>query len=178
MSRVGKLPIELPKGVEVTINGGQVTVKGSLGTLQAKVHETVTVVMEEGKLVLKPINQSKVARSQWGTARTVLNNLVQGVSKGYTRNLELNGVGYKAAVDSNNIITLSLGYSHDVKYALPEGIKVTMEKPTAIAISGASKELVGQVASEIRSFRKPEPYKGKGVKYAEERIRMKEGKKK
>lgn len=178
MSRVGKLPIELPKGVEVTINGADVTVKGSLGTLKTRVHETVTVAMEDGKVVLKPISQTKLARSQWGTARTVLNNLVQGVSKGFTRNLELNGVGYKAAVDGNNILTLSLGYSHDVKYALPEGVKVTLEKPTALAITGASKELVGQVASEIRSFRKPEPYKGKGVKYAEERIRMKEGKKK
>ena len=177
MSRVGQKPIEVPSGVDIAIDGDQVTAKGKLGQLSVPFLEDVSVSFDEGKLTVTPANDSKRARSLWGTTRSRLQALVTGVSEGFTRNLEINGVGYRAAVQGNTL-TLQLGYSHDVEYPIPEGISIACERPTAIAISGADKQKVGQVASEIRAYRPPEPYKGKGIKYAEEIILRKEGKKK
>ena len=177
MSRVGQKPIEVPSGVDIAIDGDQVTAKGKLGQLSVSFLEDVSVSFDEGKLTVTPANDSKRARSLWGTTRSRLQALVTGVSEGFTRNLEINGVGYRAAVQGSTL-TLQLGYSHDVEYPIPEGISIACERPTAIAISGADKQKVGQVASEIRAYRPPEPYKGKGIKYAEETILRKEGKKK
>src|SRR5258706_13871591 len=177
MSRVGKNPIAIPQGVTVDVAGGVATVKGKLGMLQLPVSTHVEVKVEDGKVWVKPLTESKDARMMWGSTRANLRNLVQGVSAGYTRNLEINGVGYRAAVQGKNL-QLQLGFSHDVLYPIPAGIGIVCEKPTMITISGIDKQLVGQVAAEIRGYRPPEPYKGKGVKYAGERIRRKEGKKK
>ncbi len=177
MSRVGKNPVEVPSGVEVAINGAIVSAKGKLGQLAYETTSEVTVGMEDGKIVVKPVDDSKAARAMWGTTRSRIQNLVTGVSEGFTRDLEISGVGYRAAVQGK-ALNLQLGFSHDVKYDIPEGISITCEKPTSISIKGADKQRVGQVAAEIRAFRKPEPYKGKGIKYAEEQILRKEGKKK
>ena len=177
MSRVGQKPIEVPDGVDIAIDGDQVTAKGKLGQLSLSFLEDVSVTFDDGKLSVTPANDSKRARSLWGTTRSRLQALVTGVSEGFTRNLEINGVGYRAAVQGDTL-TMQLGYSHDVEYPIPEGISIACERPTAIAISGADKQRVGQVASEIRAYRPPEPYKGKGIKYAEEQILRKEGKKK
>ncbi len=178
MSRVGKSPVILPAGVNVELKGDTVQVKGPNGTLERRFNSLVSFNVEPKAVVVAPANDSQEARAMWGTARAVLNNMVTGVTKGYTRELELQGVGYRASFDGKSILTLTLGYSHEIKYAIPAGIKIAVEKQTAISISGACKEMVGQIASEIRSFRKPEPYKGKGVRYKGEKIRMKEGKKK
>ncbi len=178
MSRVGKVPVELPQGVEVKTSEGKIVVTGKLGKLETPVNEHVVMQVESGRVVLSPANDTKLARTMWGTVRSILNGMVTGVSSGFTKRLEIQGVGYRSAVDSNNILTLFLGYSHEIKYAIPEGVKVVCEKPTTIVLSGINKQLIGQVASEIRSFRKPEPYKGKGIRYEGEKIRMKEGKKK
>ena len=177
MSRVGKNPVAVPSGVDVKIDGVIVTAKGKLGELSFRATEDVEITSEEGQVWVKPRNDSKRARAMWGTARARISNLVQGVSEGFTRNLEINGVGYRAAVQGQSL-NLQLGFSHDVAYPIPEGIDIKCEKPTAITVSGADKQKVGQVAAEIRGFRPPEPYKGKGVKYAEEVILRKEGKKK
>jgi large subunit ribosomal protein L6 len=177
MSRVGKNPVEVPAGVEVAIKGGLVSAKGKLGALDFQATDDVEISQEDGKVWVKPVNESKKARAMWGTARSRIQNMMVGVSEGYTRELEINGVGYRAAVQGNNL-NLQLGFSHDVIYPIPEGITVKCEKPTSISISGADKQKVGQVAAEIRGYRPPEPYKGKGVKYADEVILRKEGKKK
>ena len=177
MSRVGKNPVEVPSGVEFAVNGRVVSAKGKLGQLQFEATDDVKFELADGKVTVTPVNQSKQARAMWGTARSRVQNMVTGVSDGFTRNLEINGVGYRAAVQGKTL-NLQLGYSHDINFPIPEGISITCSKPTAISISGADKQKVGQVASEIRSFRPPEPYKGKGVKYAEETILRKEGKKK
>ena len=177
MSRVGKNPVEVPAGVEVAIKGGFVSAKGKLGSLDFQATEDVKISQEDGKIWVKPVNDTKKARAMWGTARSCIQNMVQGVSEGFTRELEINGVGYRAAVQGKSL-NLQLGFSHDVAYPIPEGIDIKCEKPTSISISGADKQKVGQVAAEIRSYRPPEPYKGKGVKYAEEVILRKEGKKK
>ena len=177
MSRVGKNPVEVPNGVEVAINGAIVSAKGKLGQLAYETTPEVSVAMEDGKIVVKPVDDSKAARAMWGTTRSRIQNLVTGVSEGFTRNLEISGVGYRAAVQGKSL-NLQLGYSHDINFEIPEGISITCEKPTSISIKGADKQRVGQVAAEIRAFRKPEPYKGKGIKYAEEQILRKEGKKK
>jgi len=177
MSRVGKNPVEVPSGVEVTINGNLVAAKGKLGRLEYKASDEVTLALEDGKVWVRPANQSKRARTMWGTARSRVQNLVSGVNEGFSKQLEINGVGYRALLQDSSLV-LQLGYSHDVIYPVPEGIQIKCEKPTAITISGADKQRVGQVAAEIRSFRKPEPYKGKGIKYADEVILRKEGKKK
>ncbi len=177
MSRVGKNPVDVPAGVEVAISGGLVSAKGKLGALEFQATGDVAITQEEGKIWVKPVNESKKARSMWGTARSRIQNMVTGVSEGFTKNLEINGVGYRAAVQGQ-ALNLQLGFSHDVAYPIPEGITIKCEKPTAISISGADKQKVGQVAAEIRSYRPPEPYKGKGVKYADEVILRKEGKKK
>jgi large subunit ribosomal protein L6 len=177
MSRVGKNPVAIPQGVTVDVAGGVATVKGKLGTLKLPVSSHVEVKVEDGKVWVKPLSESKDARMMWGSTRANLRNLVQGVSAGYTRNLEINGVGYRAAVQGKNL-QLQLGFSHDVLYAIPEGITIKCDKPTSISISGFDKQRVGQVAAEIRGYKRPEPYKGKGIKYDNETVLRKEGKKK
>jgi len=177
MSRVGKNPIEIPGDVQVSIEGAIVTAKGKLGELSHQVSDSVSADLEEGKVLVRPVDDSQAARAMWGTTRSLLQSLVTGVSAGFTKELEINGVGYRAAVQGSTL-SLQLGYSHDVDYPIPEGITITCAKPTAISISGANKQRVGQVAAEIRSFRPPEPYKGKGIKYSDEVILRKEGKKK
>jgi len=177
MSRVGKNPITLPQGVDLSVDGGRVTVKGKLGELVFELSDLVTTSRENGELLVRPANDSKAARAMWGTVRSCLQNMVTGVSQGFTKELEINGVGYRAAVQGNSL-SLQLGYSHDVSYPIPEGIKIVCEKPTSVAISGYDKQKVGQVAAEIRAYRPPEPYKGKGIKYKDEVILRKEGKKK
>lgn len=177
MSRVGKQPVAIPSGVTVTVSGSEVAVKGSKGELKMKLASEVGVEIKDGKAFVTPINKSTRARAMWGTSRNQLNNMVQGVSAGYTTRLEIQGVGFRAAADKN-FLSISLGFSHEIKYAIPAGITIACEKPTSIAISGYDKRLIGQVASEIRALRKPEPYKGKGVRIEGEYVRKKEGKKK
>ena len=177
MSRVGKNPIKIPSDVQVSIHGAILTAKGKQGELSHQLSEAVATSVEEGLLWVRPVDDSKTSRAMWGTTRSILQSLVTGVSKGFTKELEINGVGYRAAVQGGSL-NLQLGYSHDIDYPIPEGIKITCEKPTSIRISGASRQRVGQVAAEIRAFRPPEPYKGKGIKYLEEVILRKEGKKK
>jgi large subunit ribosomal protein L6 len=177
MSRVGKNPVSIPQGVTVDVAGGVATVKGKLGTLKLPITKEVDVSVKDGKVWVKPINESTQSRVLWGTTRANLRNMVEGVSKGYSRALEISGVGYRAAVQGKNL-QLQMGYSHDVLFPIPEGITIKCEKPTAVLISGFDKQKVGQVAAEIRSVRPPEPYKGKGIKYDTETILRKEGKKK
>jgi large subunit ribosomal protein L6 len=177
MSRIGKNAVPLPQGVTATVKDREVKVKGPKGELSLRVVEGIDVTVDKTGVVLKPVETTDKARAQWGLQRTLVNNLVQGVSKGFAQQLEIAGVGYRAAVQGKNL-QLQLGYSHDVVYPIPTGIDIKCEKPTLILVSGIDKQKVGQVAAEIRGFRKPEPYKGKGIKYAEEKIRRKEGKKK
>jgi large subunit ribosomal protein L6 len=177
MSRVGKKPVSVPAGVTATVDGQTVKVKGTKGELSFLVPEEVTVAMENGAVQVNPRDESKTARAKWGMSRSQIANLVEGVSKGFERRLEINGVGYKAAV-AGKVLKLSLGYSHDVDYAIPAGVTITTPKPTEVVVVGIDKQRVGQTAAEIRDFRGPEPYKGKGVKYAGEFIFRKEGKKK
>ena len=177
MSRVGQLPVTVPSGVDVQIAGQSVTAKGKLGQLSLTLVDEVEVAREDDKIWVKPRGDSKRARTMWGTSRSLVNNLVQGVAEGFTIDLEINGVGYRAAVEGKELV-LQLGYSHEVRYPIPEGITIKCERPTAVAVSGADRQKVGQVAAEIRAYRKPEPYKGKGIKYADEMIIRKEGKKK
>jgi large subunit ribosomal protein L6 len=177
MSRIGKNPVAVPDGVSASVDGQTVIAKGPKGELRFVVNEEVMVKMEDGKIAVSPRDDSKDARSKWGMSRTMIRNIVQGVKNGFERKLEINGVGYRAAMQGKNL-QLSLGYSHDVVYQTPEGITIATPKPTEIVISGIDKQQVGQVAAEIREYRRPEPYKGKGIKYAEEVIVRKEGKKK
>ena len=177
MSRIGKKAVAVPSGVTANVEGQTVKVKGPKGALQLVLHDDVTAKLDKGEIKVDPRFETKRARSQWGTARTLVNNLMMGVTKGFEQKLEITGVGYRAAVQGKNL-QLQLGYSHDVIYPIPTGITIATPKPTEITISGADKQLVGQVAAEIRSYRPPEPYKGKGVKYVGEYIFRKEGKKK
>ena len=177
MSRIGKHPVPVPAGVSVTVDGQLVSAKGKLGELSVVLIDDILAKLEDGKVVVTPRSDSRRAKTMWGTARTQVSNLVEGVSKGFTVNLEINGVGYRAAIQGSDLV-LQLGYSHDVRYPIPEGITIKAEKPTAISISGRDRRQVGQVAAEIRGFRKPEPYKGKGIKYDTEVLLRKEGKKK
>ena len=177
MSRIGKKAVTVPSGVTANVEGQIVKVKGPKGALQLVLHDDITVKMDKGAIQVDPRSQTKRARSQWGTARTLVNNLMTGVTKGFEEKLEITGVGYRAAVQGKNL-QLQLGYSHDVVFAIPEGITIVAPKPTEITITGSDKQRVGQVAADIRDFRPPEPYKGKGVKYAGEYIFRKEGKKK
>ncbi|MDG1287498.1 MAG: 50S ribosomal protein L6 [Rickettsiales bacterium] len=177
MSRVGKYPIAVPEGVTVDITDKQITVKGKNGELSTQILGNVKVTMEEGSVSVTPTDNSKFSRAMWGTTRSNIHNLVVGVTDGFKKGLELRGVGYRVA-HKGNVLILSLGYSHDTYFVLPEGISATVEKQTLIELTGANKQTVGQVASEIRALRKPEPYKGKGVRYVGEYVRMKEGKKK
>jgi large subunit ribosomal protein L6 len=177
MSRIGKKPIPLPKGVTASIAGQTVKVKGPKGELSVKLVDAVEAKLEGDDLTVMPREGAEKGRQMWGLSRTLVNNLVVGVTTGFQQKLEINGVGYRAAVQGKNL-NLQLGFSHDVAYPIPAGITITAEKPTALTVAGIDKQLVGQVAAEIRGYRPPEPYKGKGVKYAEEHIRRKEGKKK
>jgi large subunit ribosomal protein L6 len=177
MSRVGKNPVTIPQGVTVDVASGVATVKGKLGTLKLPITKEVDVSVQDGKVWVKPVQENTQSRVLWGTTRANLRNMVEGVSKGYSKALEINGVGYRAAVQGKNL-QLQMGYSHDVLYPIPEGITIKCEKPTAVLISGYDKQKVGQVAAEIRAVRPPEPYKGKGIKYDTETILRKEGKKK
>lgn len=177
MSRIGKKPVPLPKGVTAKLEAGTVSVKGPKGELKLRLVPEVEAAVNDGAVAITPREESDRARAMWGMQRTLLNNIVRGVTEGFTEKLEISGVGYRAAVQGKNL-QLQLGFSHDVLHPIPAGIQIVCEKPTAITITGIDKQLVGQVASEIRSYRKPEPYKGKGVRYAGERIRRKEGKKK
>lgn len=177
MSRVGKQPITIPSGVTVTVSSGEVAVKGGKGEMKLKLVPEVGVEVKEGKAWVNPINKSARARAMWGTLQRQLGNMVKGVSEGFTVRMEIQGVGYRAAADKN-FLTIALGFSHEVKYAIPAGVTISCAKPTEITIAGHDKRLIGQVASEIRELRKPEPYKGKGVRYEGEYVRQKEGKKK
>lgn len=177
MSRIGKNPVEVPSGVEVSIVSDLLTAKGKNSTQTVRLHDAVEVKQEDGKIVVNPRAGAPAARKMWGTMRSVISNAVLGASEDFVVRLLINGVGYRAAVQGN-ILNLQLGFSHDIKYPIPEGITVKCERPTMIEISGANKQQVGQIASEIRAYRKPEPYKGKGVRYENELIVRKEGKKK
>ncbi|MFC0683139.1 50S ribosomal protein L6 [Novosphingobium clariflavum] len=177
MSRIGKKPVVIPGGVSAAIDNGVLSVKGPKGTLTLGLSDLVTYSVEEGSIAVQPANQSKAARSHWGMQRTLVSNLVEGVTNGFSKVLEIKGVGYRAAAQGKNL-KLQLGYSHDVDIAVPEGIEVKTPDNTTVEISGIDKQKVGQLAAEIRRWRKPEPYKGKGIKYRGEFIFRKEGKKK
>ena len=177
MSRVGKQPVILPSGVQATIHEDMIVVKGEKGELKKKIPNLVKITQNEEEITVKPKDETKDAKAAWGLVRTNIFNMVNGVKSGFSKILEINGVGYRAAV-SDNILTLQLGYSHDIKLAIPSDIEVKCLKPTEVEIQGIDKQKVGQFASEVRKLRKPEPYKGKGVKYQDEIIRRKEGKKK
>ncbi|MCA1906133.1 MAG: 50S ribosomal protein L6 [Desulfarculus sp.] len=175
MSRIGKLPIALPSGVEVSITEQEVVVKGPKGTLRRQFHPMVQIEREENTLRVKPQDQSQQARALWGLSRSLLNNMVVGVSAGFTKVLEIIGVGYKAEMEGNNL-KLALGFSHPVIFPLPEGISGSVEKNTIVTLTGFDKELLGQVCANLRRYRPPEPYKGKGIKFQGEVIRRKVGK--
>ena len=177
MSRIGKKPIPVPAGVTATIDGQKVVAKGPKGELVFVANDEVSLTLEDNAVVVTPVDQSKDARSKWGMSRTMITNILSGVKDGFVRKLEINGVGYRAAMQGRNL-QLALGFSHDVVYQPPEGVDISCPKPTEIVVTGIDKQVLGQVAAEIRGYRPPEPYKGKGVKYAEERIVRKEGKKK
>jgi len=177
MSRIGKRPVELPKGVTATVSGQTVEVKGPKGTRAFTATDDVTVAVENDAIQVSPRGTSKRARQQWGMSRTQVANLVTGVTEGFKKELEIQGVGYRAQVQGKTL-KLALGYSHDVEYAIPEGIDIVCAKPTEIAITGIDQQQVGQVAANIRDWRRPEPYKGKGIRYKGEYIFRKEGKKK
>ena len=177
MSRIGKKPVPIPSGVTANLSGQTISVKGPKGTLQLMLHDDVAAKMEGGSVQIDPLNDSKRARAMWGTMRALLANVIDGVTKGFERRLEITGVGYRAAVQGKSL-QLQLGYSHEVNYPIPDGIAIVTPKPTEIVVTGIDKQKVGQVAAEIREFRSPEPYKGKGIKFAGEYIFRKEGKKK
>ena len=177
MSRIGKKAVPVPAGVTATVEGQKVTAKGPKGELFFVANDEIALEFKDNAVSVQPVNQSKDARSKWGMSRTMIENIFKGVKDGYERKLEINGVGYRAAMQGKNL-QLQLGFSHDVVYEAPQGITIAVPKPTEIVVTGINKQQVGQVAAEIREYRGPEPYKGKGVKYAEERIVRKEGKKK
>lgn len=177
MSRLGKLPVAIPEKVTVNVGSDAITIKGPKGELKTLTTSDVKVEVTDGKVWVKPANDSQKSRAMWGTVRANVKNLVEGVTKGYTKRLDITGVGYRAA-SQGQILTLALGFSHDIKYVVPQGITVAVDKQTAVILSGSDKQRLGQVAAEIRALRGPEPYKGKGVRYSDETIRRKEGKKK
>jgi large subunit ribosomal protein L6 len=183
MSRIGRLPVAVPAGVNVELAGQRLSIKGKLGAHSLVLHDEVTAKVEDGRILLAPRSESKRGRTLWGTSRALVANMVTGASKGFTRSLELHGIGNRAEVQGKTL-NLQLGFSHDVKVPIPEGIAIKVdatkigERQGLIEITGADKRLVGQVAAEIRALKKPEPYKGKGIRYANEYVRRKEGKKK
>jgi len=177
MSRIGNKPVTIPSGITANVEGQTVKVKGPKGALQVVLHDDIAVKLENGRIVVDPRVDTISARAQWGTSRTLIANLIAGVTKGFEQRLEINGVGYRAAVQGKNL-QIALGYSHDIVYPIPDGITIATPRPVEIVITGIDRQKVGQVAAEIRDYRPPEPYKGKGIKYAGERIFRKEGKKK
>lgn len=177
MSRIGKRPLAVPQGVTATVDGQTVTAKGPKGELKFVVNDEVLIKLDNGEISVEPRDESKDARSKWGMSRSQIENILIGVKDGFERKLEIQGVGYRAAMQGRNI-QLSLGFSHEVVYEAPEGITLACPKPTEISVTGIDKQKVGQVAAEIREYRQPEPYKGKGVRYAGEKVFRKEGKKK
>ncbi len=177
MSRIGKKPIELPGGVSATLSGQTIEVKGPKGTRSFNATDDVQITIDGQTVSVKPRGTSKRARQQWGMTRTQIENLVTGVTEGFKKDLEIQGVGYRAQVQGRTL-KMALGYSHDVEFEIPEGIDIVCAKPTEIAVSGIDQQVVGQVAANIREWRKPEPYKGKGIRYKGEYIFRKEGKKK
>ncbi|WP_282182999.1 50S ribosomal protein L6 [Aliiroseovarius marinus] len=177
MSRIGKRPVELPSGVTASLSGQTIEVKGPKGARTFTATDDVTITVEDNAVSVEPRGKSKRARQQWGMSRTMVANMVTGVTEGFKKELEINGVGYRAQMQGN-VLKLNLGYSHDVDYVAPEGVTVTAPKPTEIIVEGIDQQLVGQAAANIREWRKPEPYKGKGIKYKDEYIFRKEGKKK
>ena len=177
MSRIGKKPVAVPSGITANVEGQTVKIKGPKGALQVVLHDDISVKLDGGQIKDDPRSETKRARSQWGTTRTLIANLIAGVTKGFEQRLEINGVGYRAAVQGKNL-QIALGYSHDIVYPIPEGITIATPRPVEIVITGSDRQKVGQVAAEIRDYRPPEPYKGKGIKYSDERIFRKEGKKK
>jgi len=177
MSRIGKKAVPLPSGVSASVQGQTVSIKGPKGTLQVKLHDDIGAKVEGSSVKIDPKVETDRARSHWGTSRTLVNNLIAGVTKGFEEKLEINGVGFRAAVQGKNL-QMQLGFSHDIVFPIPDGITIATPKPTEIVVTGLDKQKVGKAAAEIRAFRPPEPYKGKGVKYASEFILRKEGKKK
>ncbi|MDE2283099.1 MAG: 50S ribosomal protein L6 [Hyphomicrobiales bacterium] len=177
MSRIGKKAVAVPSGITANVEGQTVKVKGPKGLLSIVLPDEVAVKLDGGQIKVDPRTQSKRARAQWGTSRTLVANLITGVTKGFEQRLEINGVGYRAAVQGKNL-QLALGYSHEINYPIPEGITIATPRPVEIVITGMDRQKVGQVAAEIREYRPPEPYKGKGIKYSTERVFRKEGKKK
>lgn len=177
MSRVGKYPVEVPAGVQVSVANGTFIAKGKLGEMKLALTDLVETKVDGNQVSVAPRSNAAKSRMMWGTTRALIANIVKGVSTGYEKSMEITGTGYRAAVQGQNLV-LNLGYSHDVIYPVPAGIKISCERPTAIKVEGVDKRQVGQVAAEIRAFRGPEPYKGKGVRYSDEIIRRKEGKKK
>ncbi len=177
MSRVGKYPVPVPAGVQVALQGRTVVARGRNGELRLDLTDDVEVEISGTEVAVKPRRDDRRSRTMWGTTRSLINGMVQGVSTGFAKDMEISGTGYRAAVQGKDLV-LNLGYSHEVRYPIPEGIKITCERPTAVRVEGADKQRVGQVAAEIRAFRGPEPYKGKGIKYEGEQILRKEGKKK
>ncbi len=177
MSRIGKKPIILPENVMANITGQKIEVKGPNGSRDFLTSKEVEIDLNDNQIIVKPRNLSKKSRQHWGMNRTQIANLIEGVTTGFTKNLELNGVGYRASLQGN-VLKLSLGYSHDIDFEVPESVKITVPKPTEIIINGIDQQIVGQVAANIREKRKPEPYKGKGIRYKDEYVFAKEGKKK
>lgn len=177
MSRVGQKPVVMPAGVTAEVKGQVVALKGKLGNLDLTVDQDVNVTLADGKITLEPRNESRRARMVWATSRNLIANMAKGVSEGFKKILDIEGVGFKAAVQGK-VLVLNLGFSHDVKFPIPDGITIKAEKPTQLSVTGIDAQRVGQVAAEIRAFRKPEPYKGKGIRYSDEVIQRKEGKKK
>src|SRR3972149_1572660 len=175
MSRIGKQSIAVPASVKIALEGGRVKVAGPQGTLEISLRPEVSVAVKDSQVLVTRADESRISRSLHGLTRTLIANMVKGVTEGFQKRLDIVGVGYKADVQGN-VLNLALGYSHPIKYELPKGISATVDKQTSITLKGADKQLVGQVAADIRAFRKPEPYKGKGIKYAEEVIRRKAGK--
>lgn len=177
MSRIGIYPVSIPSGVELQIDGRSLSIKGKLGTLNWSIPGEIEFEHKDNEISFKPRNQSKLARSLWGTSRAVVANMVEGVSQGFSKKLIIKGVGYRSAVQGN-VLDISAGFSHPVKMVIPEGLKVQVTDNTEVEVTGYDKQKVGQFAANIRSVRPPEPYKGKGIRYHDERVRMKEGKKK
>lgn len=177
MSRVGKYPVPVPSGVSLAMDGRVLTAKGKLGELKLELTDAVDLEIEGNQVAVKPRGDDRRSRTLWGTTRSLVQSMVTGVSTGFSKSMEINGTGYRAAVQGKDLV-MNLGYSHEIRYTMPAGITITTERPTAIKVEGMDKQKVGQVAAEIRAFRGPEPYKGKGVKYVNEAILRKEGKKK
>ncbi len=177
MSRVGKNPVELPQGISADLKGQTIKIKGPKGELSLDIHRNVAVKVENNQVLVSPANEERDTRALWATMQRRIQNMVQGVKDGYEKSLEITGVGYRCALQGKELV-LQLGFSHEIRYAVPEGITIAVDKQTAIKITGIDKEQVGQVAAEIRGYKPPEPYKGKGIRYSNEQIIRKEGKKK